>query len=45
MAEFERRMKAEGVAEMRVAGRDWSRVLTNYEPLPGGSPNRLRKRL
>ena len=34
-----------GCAEMRVAGRDWSRVLTDYEPLPGGKPNRLRKRL
>ena len=34
-----------GCAEMRIAGRDWSRVLPDYEPLPGGKPNRLRKRL
>jgi hypothetical protein len=34
-----------GCVEMRLAGRDWSRVLTDYEPLPGGEPNRLRKRL
>lgn len=33
-----------GCAELRVAGRDWSRILTDYEPLPG-IPNRLRKRL
>jgi hypothetical protein len=31
-----------GCAEMRVAGRDWSRILTDYEPLPG-VPNGLRK--
>lgn len=34
-----------GCAEMRLAGRDWSRVLPDYQPLPGGKPNRLRKRL
>ena len=34
-----------GCAELRLAGRDWSRVLKDYEPLPGGEPNRLRKRL
>ena len=34
-----------GCVEMRMAGRDWSRVLTDYEPLPGGEKNRLRKRL
>jgi hypothetical protein len=33
-----------GCAEMRVAGRDWSRVLTDYEPMPG-IENRLRKAL
>lgn len=31
-----------GCAEMRLAGRNWSRVLTDYEPLPG-IENRLRK--
>jgi hypothetical protein len=45
MDEFEQRMKAEGIAEMRVAGRDWSRVLRGYEPLEGKTPNLLRKRL
>ena len=34
-----------GCAEMRVAGRNWARVLNDYQPLPGGKPNRLRKRL
>jgi hypothetical protein len=34
-----------GCVEMRLAGRDWSRVHTDYEPLPGDKPNRLRKRL
>lgn len=33
-----------GCMEMRVAGRDWSRILTDYEPMPG-IENRLRKRL
>lgn len=42
--------KIEGIArdagcqEMRVAGRDWRRVLPDYEPMPG-IENRLRKRL
>lgn len=45
MKEFEDRARDAGCAEMRVAGRDWGRVLTDYEPLPGGRPNRLRKRL
>lgn len=34
--------KQAGCAEMRVVGRDWSRVLTDYEPMPG-IENRLRK--
>lgn len=34
-----------GCAEMRVAGRNWARVLNDYQPLPGDIPNRLRKRL
>jgi hypothetical protein len=42
---LERIARDAGCAEMRVAGRDWSRVLPDYEPLPGGKPNRLRKRL
>lgn len=42
---LERLAKAAGCAEMRVAGRDWSRVLPQYERLPGGNANLLRKRL
>lgn len=46
MREFERQMKAGGVKEVRVAGRDWSRVLTDYKPIAGGkSPNLIGKRL
>jgi hypothetical protein len=33
-----------GCTEMRVAGRDWSRILPDYEPMPG-IENRLRKAL
>ena len=36
--------KDAGCVEMRVAGRDWSRILRDYEPMPG-IENRLRKRL
>jgi len=45
MRKLENIARSAGCAEMRVAGRDWSRVLPDYEPLPGGKPNRLRKRL
>jgi hypothetical protein len=31
-----------GCTEMRVAGRDWSSILPDYEPMPG-IENRLRK--
>lgn len=44
MAELERRARNEGCTEMRVAGRDWSRILIGYEPYDG-VPNGLRKRL
>lgn len=38
--------KSVGCAEMRMAGRDWSRVFPDYERLDGGPvPNLLRKRL
>ena len=37
--------KQAGCAEMRVAGRDWSRVLPDYERMAGPIPNRLRKAL
>jgi hypothetical protein len=42
---LERIARDAGCTEMRVAGRDWSRVLPDYERIPGGSPNLLRKRL
>ncbi len=45
VAQFEAQAKAAGCVEFRIAGRDWSRVLPDYEPLPGGKPNRIRKRL
>ena len=45
MRKLESIARSAGCAEMRVAGRDWSRVLPDYEPFPGGKPNRLRKRL
>lgn len=45
MTKLEAIARGAGCAEMRIAGRDWSRVLPDYEPLPGGKPNRLRKRL
>jgi hypothetical protein len=45
MTKLESIARQAGCAEMRIAGRDWSRVFPDYEPLPGGRPNRLRKRL
>lgn len=33
-----------GYAEVRMAGRDWARIVEGYEPMPG-IENRLRKRL
>jgi hypothetical protein len=44
VANFERIAREAGCAEMRLAGRDWSRILRGYEPLPG-LPNGLRKAL
>lgn len=44
MTIIEDQARAAGCAEVRVAGRDWSRILKDYEPLPGIT-NRLRKRL
>lgn len=40
----ETQAKAAGCVEMRCGGRDWSRVLPDYQPLPGVK-NGLRKRL
>lgn len=45
MAAFEDKAREAGIAEMRLAGRDWSRVFPDYEPLAGVTPNLLRKRL
>ena len=44
VAEFEVRAKAAGVEELRLAGRDWSRVLPDYPPLEGATTG-LFKRL
>lgn len=41
---IERIVKQSGCRELRVAGRDWYRILPEYEPL-AGVPNGLRKRL
>lgn len=41
---IEQMAKESGVTEMRVAGRNWSRVLPDYEPFDE-VPNGLRKRL
>lgn len=45
MTEFERRAKEAGCTEMRVSGRDWSKILPDYETIEGDAPNLLRKRL
>jgi hypothetical protein len=39
---IEEQCRKVGIAELRMAGRDWSRVVQGYEPLPG-VPNGLRK--
>jgi len=41
---LERIARDAGCAEMRIAGRDWSRILPGYEALPS-LPNGLRKAL
>lgn len=45
MTDIERKAKDAGCAEMRMAGRNWLRVFPDYEPLPGGDQNLIRKRL
>ena len=42
---IERICKESGCCELRIAGRDWSRVLRDYEPLAGGQKHLLRKAL
>lgn len=44
IANIEGLARAAGCIEMRLGGRDWSRVLPNYEPLVGVK-NGLRKAL
>lgn len=44
MAFVEQKARESGATEMRVAGRRWHRVLTDYEPFDE-VPNGLRKRL
>lgn len=42
LRKIEQDCKASGVSELRLAGRDWHRILTDYEPFPD-IPNGLRK--
>lgn len=42
---IERIAREAGCAELRLGGRDWSRILPDYEPLENGTPNGLKKRL
>jgi hypothetical protein len=44
LAKIETIARNAGCAEMRLAGRNWQRILPDYEPLPG-IENRLRKAL
>jgi len=43
--ELERIAKAAGCVEMRIEGRDWSRILKDYQPWPQGEGHGLRKAL
>lgn len=46
MRELERIAREAGCAEMRVSGRDWSSILTDYEPMNAPTVrNGLRKAL
>lgn len=45
MTTLEQIARDAGCTQMRVAGRNWARVLTDYEPMAGDSPNLLVKRL
>lgn len=47
ITKLERIARSAGCAEMRIEGRDWSRVLRglNYEPWPEGEGHGLRKAL
>lgn len=43
MRRLENIARAAGCVEMRMGGRDWSRVFPDYEPIQGPTPNLLRK--
>lgn len=45
VTQFEALAKNAGCAELRIAGRDWSRVLPDYQRKTGDSPNLIFKRL
>jgi hypothetical protein len=46
MAEVEMLARNAGCEEIRIGGRDWSKVFPEYEPVANGSaPNELRKAL
>ncbi len=45
MTTLERIARDAGCTQMRLAGRDWSRVFPDYQPMAGDSPNLLVKRL
>lgn len=45
IGKLERIAKAAGCAEMRVEGRDWSRILPGYTHWPAGEGHGLRKAL
>jgi hypothetical protein len=45
MTTLEQIARDAGCTQMRVAGRNWSRVLNDYESMAGDSPNLLVKRL
>ena len=42
MAQFETKARQAGIAEIRIGGRDWSRVFPDWLPCPA-VPNGLRK--
>jgi hypothetical protein len=45
VGQFEELARSAGCAELRIAGRDWSRVLPDYQSMMGDSPNLIFKRL
>jgi hypothetical protein len=45
VGKFEEMARGAGCTELRIAGRDWSRVLPDYQSMMGDSPNLIFKRL